>query len=915
MAKNKAKELDKIPLKQQIFENTIENPVEEHLGKVIEANQRLYSDLVITGRAIPVLFDGLKPVQRRTLFSFKDNNHIGKYIKSARICGEILGKYHPHGDSSVYEALIEITQPFKNRFPFTIGQGNWGNQQNDSPAASRYTEITFQESLANLIFENLEKDNVVKWIPNYDDTLLEPITLPVKYPIALLNGSFGIAYAKISTNIPSFNIKELTNLFIYLIDNKFWEKENINSIDFKNKHKENILNIIPTVDMATGTNIYFKKGQNKEDIIFSEKYKFQMRASYKFDEKNKKIIFTNIPIGVMTDKIVEEIKNLGLPYIIDPKTKKMKEKTDESNILHIIENADVLSISSFEEENFNNDAEITVSFKKDANLELELTKIFKYTQLDKTFNASMTFIDEYSTPIDVSLFEISKRFLTYRLSIHYNAFLYDFKKIEEKMHLLNGHVIILKDIDSFIQIVKRSTDKEVYENIKEVFPLDNIQIEYLLSIQIKKLSKTGVENLLEELKNLENKSNEIKGHIQSKSSLYKYIKEDYKKLLSNPVIKNVRNDRISKIIEVDNVSTTKIDLIEDKDIVVMYLFDDTISYIEKNLFKTKNKANRTPDTNKINNQLERNLKHTISCKTKDELLLISNLGKSFKMKAYQLSKQFKFIGQLIKLEKNERIVSISKYDQEKYELALSNNIENFICITTKNGKTKGLNLLTAFNTLNSSTNRPGKVLNLDKEDEITNISFFCLEKNEENTLVDKDNQKILYLTNTGKVLKNKITDISIMQGNGAKAIKTIPLIENKEYIISSYIFKETEKTTFICINENGIANKTLTTLIDEKKKGQSLISFIANEKKSIFIQGLILDNEDEEMVMIALENNDILIANTTNFLNKKRTFNNSTSLILLNDTDFKTDVDKVVSIKNIKLKKLSEVQKSIILNF
>jgi len=868
----------KINKKQEIYENTEDKVVKQHLGKTIEENQLAYSDLVITGRAIPLLYDGLKPVNRRIFYSFKEGNHINKNIKSARLVGDTIGKFHPHGDLAVYDSLVEMTQVFKNRFPLTKGQGNWGNIQGDSVAAQRYTEVRLNQDMVDVLFDNIEKEGVTSWIPNYDDTLIEPQILPTKYPIAFLNGSSGIGYAGITTKIPSYNIRDLTNFYIYLIENKFWQKKfNIE------EHKENILKIIPHPDFPTGTNLYFDGDDYKqEDFIFSSKFNFRMRATYNIDEKNNEINFTNIPIDITADRLVEEIKTAGLSYRID-KNKKKVDKTPEE-ILNIKENADVESISSFGDKNYNNDAKITLSFKKGANLELELIKALQYTSLDSSFSAKLRFIDENTCPKMLSLYEATTKFLMYRLHVFYKAYQTDIKKLKDQLHLMYGMREILTDLDSFIDIVKNSEDSEIYEKVKEKFGLDDIQIEYLLNIQLRRLSKTSVAKLENDIKEKEKSKEKLEEAISTKTKLFKEVKKDYEKQLEKPYMKDKKTKRITKLIKAKR-NVNKEDLIQDKEVIVMYMEDDTIAYVDKSKFKLKNKGTKTT-SNKINNDFELNLKITESANLKDTLLLMTNFGKVFKLKTYMFTEDFRYIGNMLgkQFDKNgEKIVNILKYNEE----------DKYYSITTKKGKIKGISKKLFKNT---TSNRAIKSITLKDGDEV--ISFTPYQK-------EHDNEKIILLTNKGRIIKYPTSEITVIAGTG-QGTKSCTLA-NKETIIKSFVFEETKKTVIVGVSDNGRAKKTFTHKISDKKRVNAPNLFFNNNKENgNLICGEVFKDLENEVLMLLTERADVSLIRLNGFNEVARSAKGSVMLLKIEEGE------KIKTCKKLKNSNLSEAQNNIV---
>jgi len=829
------------------------------MNKLKKLDKDLYNKInqIIENKIRFIKIINISKVESEITYDFTVKNKH-EFIANGIMSSNCIGKFHPHGDMAVYGTIVDMTQVFKNRFPFTKGQGNWGNIEGDSHGASRYTEVKLPEDKSSLLFENIEKDNVVTWIPNFDDTIEEPRLLPVKYPISLLNGTSGIAYGGITTKIPSFNIQELTKLYIYLIENKFWTD------DFNlNDHKENLLEIIPGVDLPTGTNIYFDDDNKQEDMLFSSNYTFRMRASYKINENDNTIELTNIPVDTNTTRIVEEIRNAGLSYRIDKQnSKKQIQKIDDFEILNIKENADVKTISSYGDINYKNDAKITVSFKKNVDLNVELVKLFKYTSLDSSFSVKMNFIDANSCPISLSLIEQTFEFLKFRLHVFYNSFLYDINKLSKQLHILYGMKIILNNIDTFIEIVKETEDELLYSKIKNHFDLDDIQIEYLLNMQLRKISKTNINKIINDINEKELNLNSLKEKISTKEKLYNEIKKDYQLLATKQIISNSKNKRLSKIIEAKK-DISKADLIKDKEVILMYMDDDTIGYVDKKDYRVKKRGTKTKN-NDINDDFDLNLKLTETLYLKDDILLMTDKGRVFKIPVYQFSNQFKVINNFINLDKTEKIISMVKYDLSY----------GYYSITTKNGKIKGFNIDLIKNT---TGNRGIKTISLEENDKV--ISFFPYKNIE--------NEKMIIVTTDGKVLKFDSNQIKVLQSGNTKGVKAIKL-NDKEFILKSMIFIENDKSILIGISDIGKGKKTFTKNIKTKKRAQSPNIFFNNSKENGKIIGseVILD-EFKEGLLILTEKANISMIEINNFNSVSKTAKGAINLLNLDNEKIK----------------------------
>lgn len=869
----KEKHISPQQLKHETFVETIK---QEHLGTIVQDNQLQYANLVNTLRAIPQVLDGFKPVNRRIFFGIKESSLLGRNVKSARVVGDVIGKYHPHGDMAVYEAMVDMVQPFKNRFPLFVGQGNWGTIEGDSQAAMRYTESKVPNDMADILFRNIEK-NVITWSPNFDETLREPLTLPILYPYALLNGSFGIGYGGISTNIPSYNIKDLTNFYIYLLENKFW-KEDFNV----EEHKEKILNIIPSVDFPTGTNIYFDGETKQEDMIFKPDFSIRMRASYTINYDENTITFFNIPYGVKAGKIKEQAAEAALSYYVDKNNKQIPK--DPTEILNISENIDIETYSMIGDiEHFKNDAKLTFTFKRNAQLDLELIKCFKYTSLDLAFSARMMFIDRYSCPKMFSLYEQTIEFLKFRLHVAYKSYLADIKKIEDNIHLLNGLKIVVSDLDKFIQILKVTDDDKVYATLKDSFLVDDIQIDYLLNIPLKKISKNSVESLISEINDKLTKCESLKTLISSKDCLYNDVLNDYKEILKSNLLKGPKVVRFTKIIEA-NKNISKEDLIEDKEIIIMYMEDDTIAFVDKSKFKIKKRGTKTTN-NKINSDFELQLKISENCYLKDDLLLMTNKGRVFKIKAFNFTDTFRYIGNVLNIDKEEKIISILKY----------NDSNEYYSISTKLGKIKGLkNSLFA----NITSNRGITAINLEDKDEV--ISFTTYKKCE--------NEYVIVFSNTGKLLKYSSDEIPVLNGGNTKGVRNVNL-KTDEKVIKTIIYVENDETVLIGVSNIGRGKKVLAKKITTKKRaGASMVYFNNNAQNGVLIGADIFNNQDTEILMLLNEVADVSFIKIKNFRAINRTSKGAVKLLNLNENE------KIKLCKKTYLEDLSDTQAEIVLD-
>lgn len=822
--------------KHELFEKATPETyklIEESIEKQIEKSMIDYGTYIIEKRGIPNALDGFKMVQRRAVYTIKSLNAIGKKLKLARISGDCIGKYHPHGDSSVNETIANMLQPWKNNFPFFEGQGNWGSPAGDSPAAARYVEALLDKSSEELLFENINKDNVIPWVKNYSEDLDEPNLLPVKYPLHILNGTEGIAYS-LATKIPSYNVQEITKLFIYLINNKFWEE----NFEVAN-HKKKIMEIIKGPDMPTHCDIFFPKNNSLEDTIFSPKFSFIMRAKYIFDEKNKKIIFSNIPTGTDTEKIKASILDLSLEEIVlkDKKTKKEKRiKKSPNEILNIKPNEPILV--DIDEENPSN-IKIEVSFKTNADLNTELVKLFKSstTGLQKSFNTNFQVINHKGVPVLISFYENIRLFLKFRLHVVFQSFIQDIKKINKSLHLKDALKMVLLDKEVFLKILTTSENNEDFaKKIIKKFPnLDEEQIDYLLNIRIKSFLKQGLNAIINEIEELEKDKLEVLNQISSTENVFEYIKKDYERMLleNDKIKKAVRTSEILKEVEEIKVEDT----ISSEPIILFYNNKEEIGYFLQKSYRMRNRGNKN-----LNYQEQgTDIKICYIGDLTDSCWFITNKGRFFKTEVWKFSQNFQNVRKFFsKLEADEDIIKIVKVDEE----TLNKNV-----LLISNQMIKNIPLESFSNT---SLNLVKSAIKFkEKEDRIIEVIIHDNNKEEE----------ILLLLEEAKILRINKSEIAEMKSPSTLGTKvfTKPTKVIKAFLINEdninsdlFIVSDNTKGKLININEE----------IPRNKIKQAPTKLLGSSKAEI-LNGILINKETTKEVLFIYENLELEIINST----------------------------------------------------
>jgi DNA gyrase subunit A len=840
-SKKKQQNIDK---KDELFQESMipkHTPNEDrNVEEQIETSMMGYGEYIIEERGIASALDGLKNVQRRALVSYKDVSAIGKNVKLARIVGETIGKYHPHGDKSISDAVGNMVQVWKNTLPLCSGQGNWGSIAGDNPAAMRYVETMLTKEMAGLLFENLHKTDVVPWKDNYDDTIKEPALLPVKFPFHVINGSRGIAYSYAS-NIPAFNIQEITNLFIYLIDNNFYKK------DFSiEDNKKKISKIVKGPDFPTGCEIYTLDNEDISSSLFDTSFKVKMRCKYELDEKNHRIYFTNIPYELKTDTIKEEIFKLSKEEIEkkDNKTKKItKIRKDPKDVLALDEAPDV----NINEED-NNDVLITISIKKDANLETELFKILNGTSLTTSIGFNMTMITDAGIPKQMSLVENMILFLRFRFHVIANSLFYDRAKLEHAIEMLNALLIILRKKEIFMKILTIS-DNVKEDLLNEFTELNEEQITYVLDSKINRLSKKEIEKLEKDIALKKDDISDLDTILSSEDNVYDYIKEEYIDLLNNNSLIKSSKRRCNIVKNVQELSIE--DTIPDEKITLMLMNDESFGYVDSKKLQSRDKQSISKNSAVNKSTFDLNVKLQFDCSTKDELLFFTNKGRVFGEKAWKFANKFIPIRTYINLSKDEHILKITKKEVDKD-----------LIITTKH-LIKHIKLDSYSKVTNNSSKAFIKV---DDNDKITSIH------------IQDEEKYISIITEEGKAMTFEVSEIGILGSGGSKGRLAIPKQQN---IFKSFLTENLDEELLMITDSGRGRSINIQDDIEMKKISQSpnKLFELSVSKHGNVLDYLLLNKKTYSFIS---ESNDIIHLTKEELTSKIRVVKGSCQILDFN---------------------------------
>ena len=697
---------------EKIYEFPLDDIMGDRFGK--------YSKEIIQDRALPDVRDGLKPVQRRILYAmYIDHNTYDKpYRKSAKAVGNIMGNFHPHGDSSIYEALIRLSQSWKMREPLIDIHGNNGSIDGDGPAASRYTEARLSK-IAEVLLKDINKDTV-KMTLNYSDEELEPTVLPSAFPNLLVNGSTGIS-AGYATNIPPHNISEVIDATIKRIDNS-------------NCHLETLLEIMPGPDFPTGAVVEGK--ENIESVYKTGKGKVVVKANCEVinDKGKKKIIVNDIPYEVVKEDLKKKIDDIR----IDKKIDGIVDVIDESDKDHM--------------------AKLVIELKKDANSELILNYLYKNTDLQVNYNYNMVAIVN-RRPKTVGLLEILDEFIKHQKEVVTRRTQYELDKAKARYHIVEGLIRAMSILDEVIKVIRASKNKaDSKENLIKKFDFSDIQAEAIVTMQLYRLSNTDVV-LLEEEKEKLQKEIDLKTRILASDEALKHVMKAELKVIK----KEYGNPR--RTIIKDEVTEIKLDMkeiIPEENVIVIVTNEGYVKRVSLKSYKMANDEVTLKPGDFITGLYE--------VTTLDTLLLFTNLGNYLYVPIHKIVEtKWKELGKHI-----SNIVMISPDEQIISSAILKDKNKN-ITLFTKNGMVKQVSLKDLEVT---RTNKPMTIMKLKDNDELVNVQI-SLDKT---LIITHNGYYLLYDTNQIPVVGAKASGVKGINLKDDYVVNGIECNDEVEYI-------------------------------------------------------------------------------------------------------------------------------------
>ena len=768
------------------MKNVFDKIQEVDLQKTMETSYIDYAMSVIASRALPDVRDGLKPVQRRILYSMIElNNGPDKpHRKCARIVGDTMGKYHPHGDSSIYGALVNMAQEWSMRYPLVDGHGNFGSVDGDGAAAMRYTEARLSK-ISMEMTTDINKDTV-DFVPNFDETEREPSVLPSRFPNLLVNGTTGIAVG-MATNIPPHNLRETIDGVLKIINNK---------VEYdRDTEIEELLEIVKGPDFPTGAMILGKNGIN--EAYRTGRGKVKVRAVTDIEpmgNNRQRIVVTELPYMVNKAKLIEKIAEL----VRDKKVEGISDLRDESS---------------------REGMRVVIELKKDANPNVILNHLYKHTQLQDTFGVIMLALVN-NEPMVLNLKQILELYLKHQEEVITRRSKYELNKAEERAHILQGLLIALDHIDEVIQIIRSSKNvAEAKIRLTESFGLTDAQAQAIVDMRLRALTGLERERLENEYAELQAKIAELKAILGDEKKLLGVIRDEI------TVIRNKYGDERRTSIGIDDDEITLEDLIKKENTVIAMTKLGYIKRMTVDNFRSQNRGGK--GIKGMSTLDEDYIEELMMTSTHHYMMFFTNKGKAYRIKAYQIPEASRIargtaIVNILPLEAGEKItamIPIKDLDQESY-----------LFMATKKGLVKKT-LISEYNNIRKT----GIIsISLKEDDELIEVKL-------------TDNQKDIFLvTRNGKCIRFNENDV---RPTGRTSMGVIGMtLDADDEIIGMQL--NTQGDSLLIASENGMGKRTaLEEFNCQHRGGKGVLCYNVTDKTG-YVIGAKAVNDGQEIMMI-----------------------------------------------------------------
>ena len=805
-----------------------------------------YSMSVIVQRALPDVRDGLKPVHRRIMYAM-DTLHLasgGKTKKCATIVGEVLGHYHPHGDASVYDALVRLGQDFAQRYTTVTPQGNFGTIAGDPPAAYRYTEAKMSKVTEEMV-EDINK-NTVDMVRNFDDTTDEPAVLPAKFPFLLCNGTTGIAVG-MATNMPTHNIREVASAVSAYIDN--------NEITI-----EELMKHIKGPDFPTGGIIYGRDGIRKAYTTGRGKIVIRSKFTIETDKHGREsIVFTEVPYGVNTTNIIRRIKELVRDKLIEGVVNANDESSDRSGM------------------------RLVVDLKKGAVTKLVLNQLFTKTDLQSNFGVinlalvpqekagttryseeQLTLPETYLKPEVLNLKQLIQHFVNHRDEVITRRTIYDLKVAKHRMHILDALIKAINNIDEVIKIIKESRDTEDAKlNLEKRFEFDDEQAQAIVDMQLKRLTHLQIEDLQKEIKELQAWIDYLSDLLAHHEKILQKIKDE-----TNELAQKYGDDRKTEIVadEVEEINVE--DMIKEEDVVILI---SKLGYVKRvSLSQYKQQGRGGKGSNSTTLVEDDYISQLFIASTHDILLFITNEGRAYWVKVHEIPEASRLsrgshIKSLLAVSANEEITTIVNFkeftDDEFLFMATANGVIKKTCIKEfANAKIRGIG-----------------AIKLDVGDRLVS------------TILTTGNDELVLISRRGKALRIKETDVRPMgrAGHGNKGLK---LSEGDE--LSAAIRVE-DSSSILVLTEKGYGKRARFEDYKVHGRGTGGQRVFGNVDNKGEIIGALSVSDKDEIVLMTSQGKTLRVKVST--INVQGPASSGVSVVKIDEPDYLVGLDKIVN--------------------
>ena len=770
-------------------DNIFDKVQEVDLKKTMETSYIDYAMSVIASRALPDVRDGLKPVQRRILYSMIElNNGPDKpHRKCARIVGDTMGKYHPHGDSSIYGALVNMAQEWSTRYPLVDGHGNFGSVDGDGAAAMRYTEARLSKISMELTAD-INK-NTVDFVPNFDETEKEPVVLPARYPNLLVNGTSGIAVG-MATNIPPHNLKEVIDAVVKIIDDQI-DENGETSI-------EDILEIVKGPDFPTGAEILGTRGI--EEAYRTGRGKIRVRAVTDIEPmangKNR-IIVTELPYMVNKARLIEKIAELVREKKID-------------------------GITALEDQSNREGMRICIELRRDVNANVILNQLYKHTQLQDTFGVIMLALVD-NEPKVLNILDMLKHYLKHQEEVITRRTQYELNKAEERAHILEGLLIALDNIDRVIAIVRGSKTAQIAkEGLIEEFGLTDVQAQAIIDMRIRALTGLEREKLETEYAELMERIKELKAILADRKLLLGVIKEEIL------VIRGKFGDERKTKIGFDEFDLSMEDLIPEQDVVITMT---KLGYIKRMTTDTFKSQNRGGKGIKGMQTLEEDYVEELFMTTSHHyIMFFTNTGRVYRLKGYEIPEASRTsrgtaivnLLQLMPEEKITAMIPIKEYEEGQY-----------LFMATKKGLVKKTKITDYSNVRKTGL----AAITLRDEDELIEVKF------------TDNNQDIILITKYGQCIRFDEKDVRAT-GRTSMGVRGINLVDQDD-VVAMQMCSQGEE--ILIVSEKGLGKRTKMEEFTAQNRGGKGVKCYKITDKTGEVVGAKAVSEDDEIMIINTE--------------------------------------------------------------